>query len=156
MASGPLYCDTGPHAGRTRADVSFTLYLSEAEAARYGGPGDLAIALDPYRDTARFLLCDGCYQATTGLPARCAPGCARPPHLGLCLTRTARRCCGWCGAPGRLHDVPGDQVRHLLTVQAEDHDGTWRLEFPGRRQGPFATDGDARAAWHDSRPGSRP
>jgi hypothetical protein len=41
----PLYCDAGPHEGKTRIDLTLRLYLSPDEHARYQGPESLRITL---------------------------------------------------------------------------------------------------------------
>jgi hypothetical protein len=41
----PLYCDTGPHEGDMRIDLTIRLYLSPQEYARYQGPESLRITL---------------------------------------------------------------------------------------------------------------
>ena len=59
----------------------------------------------------QLLLCDGCFQAATGLLAECQDGCTRDlDHDGLCL-RDSPDECQWCGEPGRLHEVPRAEHR---------------------------------------------
>lgn len=51
-SSGPVYCDTGPHAGSTRVDLQVRVYMSPEEHARYGGALSLRMTLedDPHAD----------------------------------------------------------------------------------------------------------
>ncbi len=49
--------------------------------------------------TETILLCDGCFQAATGLLAECEDGCPQDlDHTGLCL-RASPDQCQWCGTP---------------------------------------------------------
>lgn len=44
-ASALLYCDTGPQAGSSRADVTLTVYLTADEATAWQGAGDLTVTM---------------------------------------------------------------------------------------------------------------
>jgi hypothetical protein len=90
-----------------------------------------------------LLLCDGCFQAATGLLAQCEDGCPQDP--GLCL-RTSPGQCQWCGTPGRLHDISPADVGHLLPTVGEEHEGLWFLHWANDRRGPYPS---AQAAWDD-------
>jgi hypothetical protein len=101
-----------------------------------------AIAGNPH--TLR--LCDGCYQAATGLIAECKDGCLQGPgHTGLRL-REEPDDCQWCGNQGRLRDVPRPAIVHLLPTVGEDGEGLWHLHFADAAQGPYPSQ---RAAWDD-------
>ncbi len=78
-------------------------------------------------------------------PARRGPGRlhARPVHDGLCL-RDSPEECQWCGAPGRLREVPRAEVQHRLPTVGEEGDGMWNLRYADGAQGPFPS---AQAAW---------
>jgi hypothetical protein len=99
-----------------------------------------------------LLLCDGCFQAATGLLAGCQDGCPHgdPGHDGLCL-RDGPSECRWCGTQGRLREVPRAGVERRLSMVGEEGEGLWWLHFTGGSQGPFprprrpGTAGTARA-----------
>lgn len=44
-SSGPVYCDTGPHADSMRVDLLASVYLTADEHARYGGTESLQVTL---------------------------------------------------------------------------------------------------------------
>ena len=49
----------------------------------------------------QLLLCDGCFQAATGLLAGCQDGCTATLAMTACACATAPSECQWCGArPG--------------------------------------------------------
>jgi hypothetical protein len=92
----------------------------------------------------QLLLCDGCFQAATGLLAECQAGCMRDPgHDGLCL-RASPDECQWCGATGRLREVPRAEVQHRLPTVGEEGEGMWHLHYADGAQGPLPS---AQAAW---------
>jgi len=62
---------------------------------------------------------------------------------GLCL-RDSPEECQWCGAPGRLREVPRAEVQHRLPTVGEEGDGMWHLRYADGAQGPFPS---AQAAW---------
>jgi hypothetical protein len=94
----------------------------------------------------RVRLCDGCFQAATGLLAECEDGCPQDTsHSGLCL-RASPDECQWCGTPGRLHEVSRADVGRLLPTVGEEHEGLWFLHWADGRRGPYAS---AQAAWDD-------
>jgi hypothetical protein len=93
-----------------------------------------------------LLLCDACYECVTGLAAECQDGCPQAlDHDGLCL-RSSTPECGWCGEPGRLHEVDRGQVHARLPTVGEESDGQWFLHWPADRRGPYPS---AQAAWDD-------
>jgi len=99
-----------------------------------------------------LLLCDGCFQAATGLLAGCQDGCPHgdPGHDGLCL-RDGPSECQWCGTQGRLREVPRAGVERRLPTVGEEREGLWWLHFTDGSQGPFpsaqaARDGKATPA----------
>ena len=96
--------------------------------------------------TESIRLCDGCFQAATGLLAECEDGCPQDlDHAGLCL-RASPDECQWCGTPGRLHDISRADVGHLLPTVGEEHEGLWFLHWADGRRGPYPS---AQAAWDD-------
>jgi hypothetical protein len=124
-----------------------------------GGPGERWVSgLYPAAPgAAELLLCDGCFQAAAGLLAECQDGCPHgdPGHDGLCL-RDSPAECQWCGAPGRLREVPRAEVqRHLPTVGEED-EGMWHLRYADGTQGPFPSARDAWDYWHANGDGETP
>jgi hypothetical protein len=93
-----------------------------------------------------ILLCDGCYQAVTGLPAVCEDGCHQGlDHTGLCLRRSGQAC-QWCGRPDRLREMDRDEVEGQLPTVGEENEGQWFLHWLRERQGPYPS---AQAAWDD-------
>jgi hypothetical protein len=99
-----------------------------------------------------ILLCDGCYQAATGLIAQCEDGCPRDPgHAGLCL-RDGPDDCLWCGQADRLREVPRSGIVHLLPTVGEENEGLWWLRFTDGAQGPYRSRQEAWDAWHASAP----
>jgi len=97
----------------------------------------------------QLLLCDGCFQAATGLLAECQDGCPHGDldHDGLCL-RDSPEECQWCGAQGRLHAVPRADVERRLPTVGEEDEGLWHLHFADGAQGPFPSARDAWDYWH--------
>jgi hypothetical protein len=70
--------------------------------------------------TETILVCDGCFQAATGLLAECEGGCPQDPgHTGLCL-RASPGECQWCGTPGRLREFSRADAGHLLPAVGEE------------------------------------
>jgi hypothetical protein len=99
-----------------------------------------------------LLLCDGCYQAATGLIAECEDGCPRNPgHAGLCL-RDGPDDCQWCGQTDRLREVPRSGIVHLLPTAGEEDGRLWWLRFTDGAQGPYRSRQEAWDAWHASAP----
>jgi hypothetical protein len=95
-------------------------------------------------------LCDGCYQAATGLVAECEDGCLQDPgHTGLCL-RDGPDHCQWCGNQDRLRDVPRPAIEHLLPTAGEEDEGLWWLHFTDGAQGPYPSQQAAWDDWHAS------
>jgi len=97
----------------------------------------------------QLLLCDGCFQAATGLLAECQDGCPHGDldHDGLCL-RDSPAECQWCGAQGRLREVPRADVERRLPRAGEEDEGLWHLYFTDGAQGPFPSAQDAWDYWH--------
>ena len=112
-------------------------------------PGALeAIASSPQA----ILLCDGCYQAATGLIAECEDGCPRNlDHSGLCL-RDGPEDCQWCGQTDRLREVPQSSIAHLLPTVGEEDGSLWWLRFTDGAQGPYSSRQEAWDAWHARAP----
>ena len=107
-----------------------------------------AIAGNPH--TLR--LCDGCYQAATGLTAECEDGRLHDPgRAGLCL-RDGPDDCQWCGNQGRLREVPRPAITRLLPTVGEEGQGLWHLHFADGAHGPYPSQ---RAAWDDWHAGAR-
>jgi hypothetical protein len=101
-----------------------------------------AIAGDPQA----LRLCDGCYQAATGLIAECEDGCDQDlGHTGLCL-RDGPDDCQWCGKQDRLREVAPSSIVHLLPTAGEEDGGLWHLHFTDGAQGPYPS---RQAAWDD-------
>jgi hypothetical protein len=95
-------------------------------------------------------LCDGCYQAATGLIAECEHGCLQDlGHTGLCL-RDGPDDSQWCGNQDRLRDVPRPGIVHLLPTVGEEDGGLWWLHFTGSAQGPYPSQQAAWDGWHAS------
>ena len=105
----------------------------------------------------QLLLCDGCFQAATGLLAECQDGCRHDDldHDGLCL-RDSPEECQWCGAPGRLHQVPRAEVQRRLPTVGEEDERMWWLHYTDGTQGPFPSARDAWDHWHESGGGEIP
>jgi hypothetical protein len=98
--------------------------------------------------TSALLLCDGCFEAATGLLAECADGCAQPlDHDGECL-REGPAECQWCGLADRLHAVSRADVAGRLPAAGEDGDGLWFLHWEDDYQGPYPSRDAAWADWH--------
>lgn len=137
-------------AGRLRVNRLSGTAAVAVSVAGEGGPGGTGEqwvgSLYPAAPGAAYqlLLCDGCFQAATGVLAQCQDDCMRAlDHDGLCL-RDSPGECQLCGAPGRLHEeLLVNIVRRLPTVGEED-EGTWWLRYAGGAQGPFPS---AQAAW---------
>lgn len=103
-----------------------------------------------------LLLCDGCFQAATGLLAECQVDCPRDlDHDGLCL-RDSPDECQWCGATGRLHEVPRPEVQRRLPTVGEEDEGMWWLHYTDGKQGPFPSARDAWDYWHANGDGETP
>ena len=107
-----------------------------------GGTGERWVAgLYPAAPGAaeQLLLCDGCFQAATGLLAECQDGCRRgdPGHDGLCLRASSGEC-QWCGAPGRLHEVPRAGVERRLPTVGEEDEGLSVAALHRRRPRPVS------------------
>lgn len=97
---------------------------------------------------AVLLLCDGCFEAVTGLLAECADDCARPlDHHGGCLREVPTEC-QWCGLADRLHAVSRAEVADRLPAPGEDGDGLWFLHWEDDYQGPYPSRDTAWADWH--------
>lgn len=96
-------------------------------------------------------LCDGCFQAATGLHAVCQDGCCKPlDHEGLCLEpEPCQADCTWCGQADRLTavDLENLDLATMPTVGEED-EGCWYLHWPSESQGPYASADAAWDAWH--------
>jgi hypothetical protein len=105
----------------------------------------------------QLLLCDGCFQVGTGLLAECQDGCPHGDldHDGLCL-RDSPDQCQWCGAPGRLHEVPRAEVQRRLPTVGEEDEGMWWLHYTDGTQGPFPSAQDAWDYWHANGGGETP
>jgi len=84
------------------------------------------------------LLCDGCFQAATGMLAECQDGCSQD------LDHTDE--CQCCGRTDRLHEVSRADTADQLPTVGEDDKGQWFLRWPDARRGPYPS---ARAAWDD-------
>jgi len=156
---------SGPQAaaGRLRINSLSGTAAVAVHVAGEGGPGGTGerwvSGLYPAAPGAaeQLLLCDGCFQAGTGLLAECQDGCPHGDlgHDGLCL-RDSPAECQWCGAPGRLREVPRAEVqRHLPTVGEED-EGMWWLYYTDGTQGPFPLARDAWDYWHANGDGETP
>jgi hypothetical protein len=99
-------------AGRLRVSSLSGTAAVAVYVAGEGGPdgaGERWVAgLHPAPPSAaeQLLLCDGCFQAATGLLAGCQDGCPHgdPGHDGLCL-RDGPSECQWCGTQGRLRSA---------------------------------------------------
>jgi len=106
----------------------------------------------PRRAAQTLLLCDGCYQSGTGLPAECEDGCPHDPdHPGLCLCVSPGEC-QWCGQPGRLCEVLRASIEQPLPRAGEQDEGRWWLHFSDGAQGPFPSAQAAWDYWHASPP----
>jgi hypothetical protein len=117
-----------------------------------GGTGERWVAgLYPAPPVAQeqLLLCDGCFQAATGQLAECQDGCPHGDldHDGLCL-RDSPEECQWCGAQGRLREVPRADVERRLPTVGEEDEGLWWLRFADGAQGPFPSAQHAWDYWH--------
>jgi hypothetical protein len=101
-------------------------------------------------DPQALRLCDGCYQAATGLLAECEDGCDQDPgHTGLCL-RDGPDDCQWCGKRDRLREVAPSSIGHLLPTAGESGEGLWHLHFTDGAQGPYPPQQAAWDDWHAS------
>jgi hypothetical protein len=102
-------------------------------------------------------LCDGCFQAATGLLAECQHGCPHGDldHDGLCL-RDSPAECQWCGTQGRLHEVLRAGVERRLPTAGEEDEGLWWLRFTDGAQGPFPSAQAAWDYWHSNGGGEAP
>ena len=139
-------------AGRLRVHPLSGTAAVAVYVAGEGGPGGLGerwvAGLYPAAPGAaeqQLLLCDGCLQAATGLLAECQDGCPHGDldHDGPCLRGSPAEC-QWCGAQGRLHEVPRASVERRLPTVGEEDEGMWWLHFTDGTQGPFPS---AQAAW---------
>ena len=152
-----------PHAAAGRLRVSSL--SGTAAVAVYvagegwpGGTGERWVAgLYPAPGAAeQLLLCDGCFQAATGLLAECQDDCMRDPgHDGLCL-RDSPDDCQWCGEPGRLHEAPRAEVQRRLPAVGEEGEGQWHLRYADGAQGPFPSAQAAWDYWHANGDGETP
>lgn len=107
----------------------------------WDGTGFFGLAED-----SALLLCDGCYQAATGLLAECEDGCCQDlDHTGLCRRPGADEC-QWCGRQDRLHEVSHPAVEHQLPTVGEHNEGQWFLHWPDGQRGPYPS---PQAAWDD-------
>jgi len=96
--------------------------------------------------TETILVCDGCFQAATGLLAEREDRCPQDlDHTGLCL-RASPGECQWCGTVGRLREVSRADVGHLLPAVGEEDERLWFLHWGDGRRGQYPS---ARAAWDD-------
>lgn len=112
-------------------------------------PGSLEAVAGSPQD---LLLCDGCYQAATGLIAECEDGCPRNlDHSGLCL-RDGPEDCQWCGQTDRLREVPRSGIVHLLPAVGEEDGSLWWLRFTDGAQKPYSSRQEAWDAWHARAP----
>jgi hypothetical protein len=144
---------SGPQAaaGRLRAQPLSGTATAAVDIAGQNGPTRMGerwmagLYPAPPGEPEHLLLCDGCFQAATGLLARCQDGCPHGDldHDGLCL-RDSPSECQWCGTHGRLHEVPRTDVEHRLPTVGEEDEGQWRLHFTDGTQGSFPS---AQAAW---------
>jgi hypothetical protein len=64
-----------------------------------------------------------------------------------CACTTAPAECQWCGAPGRLHEVPRADVERRLPTVGEEDEGTCWLHYTDGSQGPFPSAQDAWDYW---------
>jgi len=149
-------------AGRLRVNRLSGTAAVAVHVAGEGGPdgtGERWVAgLYPAAPGAaeQLLLCDGCFQAGTGLLAECQDGCLRDlDHDGLCLSDSPAEC-QWCGAPGRLREVPRAEVRQRLPTVGEEDEGMWHLHCTDGTQGPFPSARDAWDYWHANGDGETP
>ena len=73
----------------------------EGEPDRAGERCAAGLYPAPASAAEQLLLCDGCFQAATGLLAGCQDGCPHggPGHDGLCLRDDPSEC-QWCGTQG--------------------------------------------------------
>ena len=102
------------------------------------------------RDPQALRLCDGCYQAATGLIAEYEDDCEQDPrHTGLCL-RDGPDDCQWCGKQDRLREVPRSGIARLLPTAGESGEGLWHLHFTDGAQGPYPSQRAAWDYWHAS------
>jgi len=120
--------------------------------------------LDPAWDGTEFfspaadvmLLCDGCFEAATGLSGEGADGCAGPAgHDDECL-REGPAECQWCGSAGRLHAVSRADVISQLPTPGQDGDGLWFLHWEDRYDGPYPSRDAAWQGWHATAATGRP
>ena len=147
-------------AGRLRVNSLSGAAVVAVHVAGEGGPGERWVAgLYPADPGAaeQLLLCDGCFQATTGLLAECQDGCRHGDldHDGLCLRDSSSEC-QWCGAQGRLREVPRAGVERRLPTVGEEDEGLWWLHHTDGAQGPFPSAQDAWDYWHANGDGEIP
>jgi hypothetical protein len=149
-------------AGRLRVNRLSGTAAVAVHVAGEGGPdgtGERWVAgLYPAAPGAaeQLLLCDGCFQAATGLLAECQDDCMRDlDHDGLCL-RDSPDECQWCGEPGRLHEVLRAEVQHRLPTVGEEDEGCWYLHYTDGTQGPFPSAQAAWDYWHANGDGETP
>ena len=96
--------------------------INEPGAGDEEGPATGIWAMPP---ESALLLCDGCWEAATGLLAGCADFCGLGlSHLGLCDEHPrpgAPAACQNCGRPGRLHEESTANIdpADLVRVKAE-------------------------------------
>jgi hypothetical protein len=102
-----------------------------------------------------LLLCDGCYQAATGLEAGCEDGCGKGPgHVGTCRYGWPEEC-HCCGGRDRLREVQRASAGPCLPAGRPGRPGpvapALRRRSPGPvplgtgRLGPLARSRPARA-----------
>ena len=139
-----------PNAPQVSMDANGVIQLRGGGAGQQ--PGDLFLTLTPVRAEngltadSTVLLCDGCFQAATGLLAECEDSCYQDlDHIGLCL-RPGTDECQWCGHTDRLHEVSRADVADQLPTVGEDDEGQWFLRWPDGQRGPYPS---AQAAWDD-------
>ncbi|MHB1596732.1 MAG: hypothetical protein ACYCO9_00665 [Streptosporangiaceae bacterium] len=149
-------------AGRLRVNRLSGTAAVAVHVAGEGGPdgtGERWVAgLYPAAPGAaeQLLLCDGCFQAATGLLAQCQDNCMRDlDHDGLCL-RDSPDECQWCGEPGRLHEVLRAEVQHRLPTVGEEDEGCWYLHYTDGTHGPFPSAQAAWDYWHANGDGETP
>jgi hypothetical protein len=130
-----------PNAPQVSMDANGVIQLRGGGTGQQ--PGELFLTLTPVPAEnspgaeSTVLLCDGCFQAATGLLAECRDGCRQDlDHTGLCLQPGPDEC-QCCGRTDRLHEVSRADTAEQLPTVGEDDEGQWFLRWPDEQARPL-------------------
>ena len=104
----------------------------------------------------QLLLCDGCFQAATGLLAECQDGCRRDLDHAACACATARTSASGAANQARLDEVPRAEVQQRLPTVGEEAEGMWHLHYADGTQARSPRPRTAWDYWHANGDGETP